>query len=153
MAILGAARKFWADRRGAAAIEFAMIAPVLLLAFTAMVDLGIVVYDQMRMAQIVREAVAAIMAAPGAGGYDAIVAHEVAKVGSPTRGGAFAAGPVLQTFECAGGTAALSANILCADGLEPRIFLSLSVSFTSNPLNPIFPYAHPYTNTARVQVR
>lgn len=142
--------RFAKDHSGVAAIEFALIAPVLTFALICMLDLGIVVYDQMRMGQIVREVAAAIMARPSATDFNTIQAHEVLSVGTPVRGGVFTVNPVVREFRCAGGVPAASPTQLCADGMEPRIFLVISAAFTSVPF--LLP-ADTYGNSVTVEVR
>lgn len=138
------------DQTGVAAIEFALIAPVLTIAFICMIDIGIVIYDQMRMGQIVREVAAAVMAQPFGSNFDIIQAHEVQVVGTPVGGGTFTVSPISREFRCAGGVPAPSPNQLCADGMEPRIFLVISASFVSRPF--LLP-ARTFTNSMTVAVR
>jgi Flp pilus assembly protein TadG len=56
-AAAGRLRRFGADRRGAAAVEFAFVAPVVILMIVAAVDVGIGVYRQVTLANAAKETV------------------------------------------------------------------------------------------------
>ncbi|APO87203.1 TadE/TadG family type IV pilus assembly protein [Marivivens sp. JLT3646] len=59
---IGRLRKFWADCSGAAALEFALVAPPLILMVVGMVDIGWLQFQKTMLQQITREGASAAMA-------------------------------------------------------------------------------------------
>ena len=59
---IGRLRKFWTDCGGAAALEFALVAPPLILMVVGMVDIGWLQFQKTMLQQITREGASAAMA-------------------------------------------------------------------------------------------
>lgn len=59
---IGCLRRFWTDCSGAAALEFALVAPPLILMVVGMVDIGWLQFQKTLLQQIIREGASAAMA-------------------------------------------------------------------------------------------
>ncbi|MBP2314989.1 TadE/TadG family type IV pilus assembly protein [Azospirillum soli] len=123
------ARRFWRDRRGAAGVEFALTAPILIAIFAVAIDLGRAIYDDMSLASAARAGVQYARARP-----DDIAGAKATALG----GGGLSAEAAVETAtfcECPSGEAA-DCTDSCPDG---PLFTFVSVS-VSQPYRPIFPY-------------
>src|SRR5687767_11414888 len=74
MNLLMRARAFGPDTSGVAAVEFALLAPVLTFAFLSMVDLGLAANEKMRMDSALRAGAQAAFIDPGADHVREVVA-------------------------------------------------------------------------------
>lgn len=123
--LISALRRFWRNTDGLAAIEFAILAPMLFFAFLAMVDVGLMIYEKLRLGQIVRDAAAAAMLTQDTSSISAAAQQAIAVAGSPISAAAYHADPVTLSFSCSG--VLHSANALCSDGKAPRITLIVHI--------------------------
>lgn len=122
--------RFRADQRGVAAIEFAILAPLLVTALLGLADVGIMVADQMRLNQITRETVAVAMFQDDTDTLAQILSDQVALSGGSLKGAAITS--TLQAeFQC-GGTTISSPYTLCPDGLAPQHVITINASFLQN---------------------
>jgi len=129
-------RRLAHDRRGVAAIEFAIIGPVLLLMLGVMADISLAVAAQNRLAQAVANAAQyafGVGATVNAGAVQALVQSSTTLTGVVT----VVTGPAL--YCAAGSPATLSADpagTVCADGTLPGTYLKLVSHYTYTPLMP-----------------
>lgn len=93
-------RSFFGTDDGAAAIEFALIAPVLLLAIAGMVEVGLIVSEKQKLQGIVREAAAGAVLAIEKSQVQSILDAAAATAGTTVNGEAFIAEPVVQICLC-----------------------------------------------------
>lgn len=123
--LIPALRRFWRDTDGLAAIEFAILAPMLFFAFLAMVDIGLMIYEKLRLGQIVRDAAAAAMLTQNTTNISAAAQQAISVAGPSISGAAYNADPVTLSFSCSG--TAHSPNAVCSDGKPPRITLVVHI--------------------------
>lgn len=108
---------------GTAAIEFALILPMLLIIFTGVVEIGLAVHDSIR----VQEAVSA--GAIYANQHDFNAAAISSAITSATTAGSLTASPApVQFYGCpsATGIAASTLGATCADGFQSRSYVTVS---------------------------
>jgi Flp pilus assembly protein TadG len=141
---------FGSDRRGLAALEFALIAPVLLIILGGVSDFGLVMVGRSRLANGVAQGVQlALSTGPAATG---------AAISSAVRGGASRAGLAETVSVTVSGPAcycitgspatlgtksALSAGNTCtstcpAPSTGPGAFVIITASYTYQPLMPLY---------------
>lgn len=119
---------FARDESGLAAIEFALLAPVLLLAFLAMTDFGFAVYERMRLDQITREAAAASMSGASTTTLDALVAAEIANLGGTIGGNPITYTAPTLSCSCPGSETAVVCQTICVGDEPTQVFMSISVN-------------------------
>lgn len=120
-----ALRRFCRETDGLAAIEFAILAPVLFFAFLAMVDIGLMIYEKLRLGQITRDAAAAAMLTQSTSNIAAAVQQAITVTGPSISGANYQSDAITLSFTCSG--APSSANVVCSDGKPPRITLVLHI--------------------------
>lgn len=148
---LRSAVRFARDQRGVAAIEFALVAPVVVFALVAMADIGLAVRDRMALDHIVRTGAQAATTNPGTQAVLDVL--DAASHGSLTRAGSAAALSVSVVQECACPDAP-EVTVACAtncSGQKPTyIFYTLRADTVATGL--ILPNMA-VASRARVQVR
>lgn len=110
--------KLLRDRRGASALEFGIIAPMLVLGLMAMVDVGLGLGVRMELDRIVRAGAQAAISLNN--DADAIEALVVASSGSPV--------DLSVEVErlCSCGDAAASCTAVCGSGDAPEVFYAIA---------------------------
>lgn len=111
------------SRRGAAAIEFALIAPVILVALTGIVNYGLAMFDKMQMQSAARSG--AQLALLDAGDTAAI---KQAVVDSTNLGITTSDVTTTQFCECANATIITCGNT-CSDGSTNRYFMTVTATY------------------------
>lgn len=122
-------RRLLRDHSGAAGVEFALTAPILIAVFAIAIDLGRAAYDGMSLASAARAGVQYARARP-----DDVAGARATALG----GGGLSAEAAVETAtfcECPSGDKA-DCTDSCPDG---ALFTYVSVS-VSQPYRPIFPY-------------
>lgn len=128
---MGPRRAGWVcDRRGVAALEFALIVPVLLLMFLGMVDIGFSFYERSRLNQATRETAEATTYTRDAARLTQILQSELAALGPPIGGGTYVGDPVTLDCACSGTTVSCYSN--CSDGTPAGIFATIRAEVTHN---------------------
>lgn len=121
-------RRLLGDSSGAAAVEFALLAPLLILAFLGMVDLGFANYEHMRLDQIARDAAEAAMA----GRQPAELVPLLDPATDPKRsiGGRAMTYSLKRVVQCAESSLPLSnpTGVICADGRPPPVFIDITLN-------------------------
>ena len=129
-------RRLAQDRRGVAALEFAIIGPVLLLLLGMMTDLSLALATQTRLAQAVDNGAHyafTVGATVSASAVQAVVQASTTLTGVTVA----VTGPALYCIS--GSPAALSADptgAVCADGTTPGTYLKLVATVTYQPQLP-----------------
>ncbi|MDR3522896.1 MAG: pilus assembly protein [Acetobacteraceae bacterium] len=129
-------RRFAQDRRGVAALEFAIIGPVLMLMLGMMTDLSLALAVKTRLAQAVDNGAQyafTVGATVSASAVQAVVQASTTLTGVSV----VVTGPALSCTS--GSPATLSADptgAVCADGTTPGTYLTLVASTTYAPLLP-----------------
>lgn len=147
----GSVRRFYADETGVAAIEFALLAPLVIFGLLAMADIGLAVRDRMALDHIVRVGAQTAVSDTGTGSVRTALTS--ASAGSLTRASSISALSVDVVQECACPNApavAVACTTECPAQKPPFIFYTLSAQTVSaGILLPDLPLA----SRARVQVR
>ncbi|HUZ74673.1 MAG TPA: TadE/TadG family type IV pilus assembly protein [Stellaceae bacterium] len=139
------------DRAGVAAVELALIAPVLTALVIPMVDLGIGAYDKMRI-QNAAEA-GAQYALANASSYDASSIQSAATNATSLSGITATVG---ETCNCITGSAigtAVSCTTTCADGSKPGTYVSVSTNMSYSLLLSYPGLTNPMPLNGRAMVR
>lgn len=140
----------WHDRRGTAAIEFALISPVFIILLVGVVELGFAGLDAMR----VQDAAEAGALYAQVNGWDA--AGIAAAVTSATGASGLTATPAPVNFcGCPGtdGIAAVDCMGACTDGSAPGKYVTVSASMPRLTIVPETISTLPDTLTAHSTVR
>ncbi|HYG85168.1 MAG TPA: TadE/TadG family type IV pilus assembly protein [Azospirillum sp.] len=142
-------RRLTASRDGNVAVEFALIAPVLILLFTGLIDLGRAFYDGMALETAARSAVQYARQNPG----DTTGIRAAALTGSGVPMGA-TVDPPKQFCECPNGSS-IGCGSQCASGEPYLVFLSVTVreNFQSILPYPGLPSPLPLTGSAVLRVQ
>lgn len=138
------------DRRGLAAIEFAIIAPILLLLLGGMIDFGLLMSGKSQLANGIAQGVQYALqqgAGVSAATVQALVTNGVARSGVPTVVTASVTGPACY---CLSGppaalvtpSTALSATFTCTGtcpaSAVPGAYLIITASYVYQPLMPLY---------------
>ena len=118
------------DERANTVVEFALVAPVLILAFIGLVDYAIYVSDQMRLSKAVASAVQFAMY--NSDNDDGIrnVAYSASYFSADQ-----ADVTITHACECPGGDA-VACDGICVAGDHKRIFVEVAMQYTYTPLLP-----------------
>lgn len=117
--------------QGVAAIEFALVAPLLVLLLVGTVELGLAVRDADRAQQ----AAATGAAYAVAHGWDPLAIGNAVTSGSGAQGISASPAPVLYCgCPQAGGVAPTACGVACADGANARQYARVSASLTRTSL-------------------
>ncbi|MBV9997139.1 MAG: pilus assembly protein [Caulobacteraceae bacterium] len=116
-------RRLGAQEDGAAAVEFALLLPVLAALMVGVIQYGGMVFAYQQMHDGVDAGAVYVMR----GGTDSTAIHDVALGAWPNKP-SDAAVTVTQACTCAGGTADCSST--CADGSYPQTFTTISATGT-----------------------
>lgn len=117
-------RLLWGCRRGSLAVEFALTAPILLLALLGIAELGMAVTERMRLAGAVRAGVQAASLHP----EDAAVVRSAVEKAAPELVPERLMVQLSRSCGCADGSA-IACGGTCAVGTEQR-FVTVRVSET-----------------------
>lgn len=130
------------DSSGASAIEFALVAPVLITAVLFMVDIGLAVSTRMELNRDVRAGAQAAMSLNN--DTSAIQAIALASSGSPEGTTVNVAG------SCACGSTVSACQSLCGNGTAPSVFIAISAI---KPYDGLFLGRRNLEASTRVQIR
>jgi len=114
---------FAGDKRGVSAVEFALIAPVLLVSLLGVVDLGNMVYQRSDMESALRAGVQYFMN----GGDDLAKAEQVVNESWSTKPETVT---VVADKFCMCGTTVHACNVICDDDTYPMSFNRISATAT-----------------------
>lgn len=150
-------RRFLRQTDGAAAIEFALIAPVILLLFVGMVNLGFRYYEESRLNQVTRETAEASMFSQDLVVLSQTMANAIAELG-PSISGVPYGGTVTLACVCPGqadipNCTSAQAVSCPATGLPWEIVISIRATMDYRPLIPVLGSAATLESAMRVQVR
>ena len=138
------------DRRGIAAIEFAIIAPILLLLLGGMIDFGLLMSGKSQLANGIAQGVQYALqqgASVSAATVLALVKNGVARSGVPTVVTASVTGPACYCLSGSPATLvspsiALSATFTCTGtcpaSAVPGAYLIITASYVYQPLLPLY---------------
>ena len=115
-------RALLADARGVSAVEFGLLAPILVVSFIAMVDIGMAVTERMAMDRSVRAGAQAAMALINDPAIIQGVVEEAA--------GEIEDVAVNVAVNCSCGGTASACTALCGSGEEPSVFLDIDANKT-----------------------
>lgn len=141
------------DPRGTAAIEFALLSPLLLILLTGVIEIGMAGYQAMQVQASV-EAGALYAAKNGASDLSAI---SQAIVGATGTAGITASPAPVSYCGCPNATGVVSQNAdcttACPDGTAPGQYVRVSAAIAHQTLMPFLSLGLPATFTARSIVR
>lgn len=142
---------------GAAAIEFALIAPVLLLLFAGLANLGLKALEEARLHQVTRETAEAALYTQDLDILDARHAAAIAELGTPFSGSAYS-GDVALLCLCPSqnpieNCSVAQATLCPATGLPWEIVIQVMAQMTYGPILPGFGSAETLRSVLRVQIR
>jgi Flp pilus assembly protein TadG len=143
-------RQFRADRRGTAALEFALVVPVLISAFIGIVDVGMALYDQLQL----------VNAAEAGARYAAVNGWNSGKIQTAVTGAtslsAIAASPApSQSCGCPNGSGVAVANCgsTCSTGTMAGTYITVNAQYAYTPIIPYPGFGQSLTLTAQSMVR
>jgi Flp pilus assembly protein TadG len=156
-----------ADRRGIAAVEFALVVPVLLLLLGGVADFGLLMMGRSQLANGIAQGVQyALLIGPGvpAATVSSVVATGSARSGISATVTVEITGPVCycvsgQPAALSGSSTALSATYTCTgtcpDAKTPGVFLIIAANYTYRSLMPLYSHlANPtVAQTVTVQLQ
>lgn len=148
---LQGAVRFQRDQNGLAAVEFALVGPMVVFGLLAMADIGLAVRDRMALDHIVR--VGAQSAAQDPGNASVLGVLHAASAGSLTRGSSIAALSVGVVQECAcpdEPEKMVACGTTCSGQQPTFVFYVLRADTVANGL--LLP-GMAITSRARVQIR
>lgn len=150
-------RIFLAGERGAAAIEFAIIAPILLILFLGMANLGIAFLEQGRLDQVTRETAQAALFSQDMALLNATMTSAISELGSPISGSNYT-GSVKLLCICPGsqplvGCTVAQAALCPSTGLPWEIVIEIIARIDFSPIAPGFNLEKTLQSTLHVQVR
>jgi Flp pilus assembly protein TadG len=161
-----ALRSLWtADRRGVAAVEFAIIAPVLLLLLGGIADFGLVMIGRSQLANGIAQGVQyALLIGPSvsSSAVNTVVQTGAARAGITATISVQVTGPACY---CVSGTpaalgttsTAMSANYTCtntcANSTTPSAFIIITASYTYASLMPLYSLLSNPTVSQSITVR
>lgn len=155
----GAVRRFLRRADGTAALEFALIAPVLLILFAGLVNVGFRLREESRLNQATRETAEAGMFTRDLAVLRQTLDNALAELGTPTGGGAYS-GSVTLVCLCPGQADIANCSITQArsctsTGLPWEIVIEVGAQVDYRPLIPLVGGAasQRLQSTMRVQVR
>jgi Flp pilus assembly protein TadG len=137
------------DDKGVAAIEFAMVLPVLVLLLTGMVDYGMYIHKKMQLQELSRRAVEYVVQ----GGQESAVAANIIEA-SDLYDASSVTYSTETVCECADGDAIACTGSTCADPNDYiRSFFATTVTGTYTPVLPYpgFPDSITMTGYSRLQ--
>ncbi len=140
------------DRRGIAAVEFALFAPFLMTTMVGLTDLGFGLYRAMQVDDAARAGLQYALVR----GFDASgISAQVAAVSQSI---AITAAPAPQRYcGCAGGSGVTTASCdsFCPDGSTAGTYVAVTASATYVPpiAFPLFPDSFPLSSTAIVRLQ
>jgi len=150
-------RSFWRAEEGAAALEFGLIAPVVLLLFVGMANLGIQELETARINQVTRETAEAALYTQNLAVLASTMDAAIADLGTPISGTAYG-GAITLVCVCPGQTEIVNCTpaqaALCpATSLPWEVVIEVSATLDYRPLLPGFGEAAPLDSVLRVQAR
>jgi hypothetical protein len=145
-------RRFKRQEDGVAAIEFALIAPIVLILFVGMVNVGFRFYEEARLNQATRETAEAAMFTRNVASLQSVLNAQLASLG-PSVGGEPFTGTVGLACECYDPAHPTQCAGTCANGLPSGISVSIQASLLYRPLFPLLGRTLTLQSKIQVQVR
>lgn len=146
-------KQLWTSANGSAAVEFALVCPLLLTMCGGLADFGLLLWARHELASGVSQAAGyAFNTGPNVSG--SAVANVVNAVSSLSSATVTVTGPACY---CISGTpASLSSQTCgnsCADGATPGVYVTLAASYTYQPMLPVFSQLSSYVIQELATVR
>lgn len=143
-------RNFTGDKDGAAAVEFALLAPLFIMLIMGIADFGVYVNQRMQLENLARAAVEYVVK----GGDEVNVRSDILEASLPTSELDQVTTEGQTTCECSSSGTAGVCGTSCENGAYQRRFYSMSITRTYNPLfvYPGLPQQISITGYARLQV-
>lgn len=153
----GRLRHLIGQETGAAAIEFALIAPVILLMLVGLTNLGLRYLEEGRLNQVTREAAQAALYTSDPALVQQVLDDAIADLGAPISGANYS-GAVRRICICPGAADIVNCTTAQARNCEAtdkpwEIVIDVVASMDYRPLLPGAVSAETITRTLRVQVR
>lgn len=145
--------RFWRREDGVAAIEFALIAPIVLILFVGMVNVGFRLYEESRLNQATRETAEAAMFTRNLTSLQAVLDNQLASLGRSVGGEPFT-GTVTLACECVDPAQPTQCAGTCAGSSLPSgISVRIEASLLYRPLFPLLGRTVTLQSRMQVQVR
>lgn len=152
------ALRSWRGESGAAAVEFILIAPILVILLAAISNLSLRLLELARLEQVTRETAEAALFTSSQTALQTVLTRSIAALGAPYSGSAYS-GTVSQPLCSCTGQADIpnctpAQALTCPSTGQPwgvKILITAQMDF--QPLIPGFGTAERLTSTAQVQVR
>lgn len=145
--------RFWRREDGVAAIEFALIAPIVLILFVGMVNVGFRLYEESRLNQATRETAEAAMFTRKRTSLQAVLDNQLASLGRSVGGEPFT-GTVTVACECVDPAQPTQCASTCAgSSLPSAISVRIEASLLYRPLFPLLGRTVTLQSRMQVQVR
>jgi Flp pilus assembly protein TadG len=145
--------RFWRREDGVAAIEFALIAPIVLILFVGMVNVGFRLYEESRLNQATRETAEAAMFTRNLTSLQAVLDNQLASLGRSVGGEPFT-GTVTLACECVDPAQPTQCAGTCAgSSLPSAISVRIEASLLYRPLFPLLGRTVTLQSRMQVQVR
>ena len=145
--------RFWRREDGVAAIEFALIAPIVLILFVGMVNVGFRLYEESRLNQATRETAEAAMFTRSVTSLQAVLDNQLASLGRSVGGEPFT-GTVTLACQCVDPAQPTQCAATCAGSSLPSgISVRIEASLLYRPLFPLLGRTVTLQSRMQVQVR
>ena len=145
--------RFWRREDGVAAIEFALIAPIVLILFVGMVNVGFRLYEESRLNQATRETAEAAMFTRNLTSLQAVLDNQLASLGRSVGGEPFT-GTVTLACQCVDPAQPTQCAGTCAgSSLPSAISVRIEASLLYRPLFPLLGRTVTLQSRMQVQVR
>jgi hypothetical protein len=145
--------RFWRREDGVAAIEFALIAPIVLILFVGMANVGFRFYEESRLNQATRETAEAAMFTRNLTSLQAVLDSQLASLGRSVGGEPFT-GTVTLACQCVDPAQPGQCAGTCAGSSLPSgISVRIEASLLYRPLFPLLGRTVTLQSRMQVQVR
>lgn len=146
----GSMLRYIKDKEGAAAVEFALLAPLFIMLIMGIADFGVYVNKSMQLENLARAAVEYVVK----GGDEENVQSDILEASLPPSELEEVTAEGETTCECSSSGTAGVCGTSCENGAYQRRFYSMSITRTYNPLfaYPGLPEQIVITGAARLQV-
>lgn len=124
-------RRFRRDTRGATAVEFALILPVLIVALAGLIDYGLLVYNNNEMENAARSGAQYAMLGDTQAADDAAITAAAYDALRDTSG---VTTTISRSCQCPDGTAVACSGTLCTDDIVPGAYIKVHLHRDYVPL-------------------
>jgi len=124
---------FWRKEDGVAALEFALIAPILIVLFLGLADIGFAFYETSRLNQITRTTAEAAMSLREQTRLQRVLDQEITLIGDSIGGNPYV-GSIAVSCTCPSEASPPNCSGICADGSASGTQITITANLTHEPI-------------------